>query len=87
MEKEYISDNAALLAEWDWDRNTAIGRFPETTSRGVDKKVYWKCALGHRWEATPGNRWQGQGCPFCAGKRVLAGFNDLQSQAPTVAEE
>jgi hypothetical protein len=43
--------------------------------------------LGHKWEATPGNRWQGQGCPFCAGKKVLAEFNDLQSQVPTVAEE
>jgi len=84
---KYIIDNPGLLAEWDYEKNAAIGRYPETTSSGVDKKVHWKCALGHKWEATPGNRWQGQGCPFCAGKRVLAGFNDLQSQAPTVAEE
>lgn len=86
-DKKFISENASLLAEWDWERNAAIGRFPETTSRGVDKKVHWKCALGHTWEATPGNRWQGQGCPICAGKSVLAGFNDLQSKSPTVAEE
>ena len=87
MEYRYISDNPTLLSEWDYEANAAIGRYPETTSRGVDRKLHWKCALGHKWEATPGNRWQGQGCPFCAGKKVLAGFNDLQSQVPTLAEE
>lgn len=29
----------------------------------------------------------GEGCPYCAGKRVLVGFNDLKSQYPLLAEE
>lgn len=29
----------------------------------------------------------GQGCPVCAGKKVLAGFNDLASQAPALLLE
>ena len=28
-----------------------------------------------------------QGCPYCAGRRVLAGFNDLAAVAPDVAAE
>ncbi len=30
------------------------------------KKLSWKCAFGHEWKATIGNRSQGRGCPACA---------------------
>ena len=29
----------------------------------------------------------GSGCPYCGGRRVLAGFNDLATQAPEVAAQ
>ena len=34
-----------------------------------NKKVWWRCRLGHEWLAAVAKRTNGQGCPFCAGKR------------------
>lgn len=57
-------------------------------SRGSGKKVWWECALGHEWEATPLNRTaKNSGCPVCAGRKVLAGFNDLASAYPELAQQ
>lgn len=57
-------------------------------SRGSTKKVAWRCHLGHLWAASPGSRTgMGSGCPVCAGKVVLPGFNDLASQNPKIAAQ
>jgi predicted GIY-YIG superfamily endonuclease len=61
---------------------------PTTVSRGSGKKLPWRCRLGHQWEAAPNSRSaHGQGCPFCSGKRVLPGFNDLATVNPELAQE
>lgn len=85
--RKYVSECADLLAEWDWAQNDTLGKYPQKTSCGSDKKVHWVCSLGHKWEATPGNRIRGQGCPVCSGKKVLIGFNDFSSQHPSKASE
>ena len=33
------------------------------------------------------SRFQGSGCPFCSNQIVLAGFNDLKTKDPELAEE
>jgi len=61
----------------------ASGWDPKTLSAGSKQKRTWLCTLGHSWEAAPKDRTKrGDGCPFCAGKKVLPGFNDLASQRP-----
>lgn len=55
----------------------AFGWDPSSIHAGSHAKKPWKCSLGHTWLATVGSRTNGNGCPFCAGKQVLAGFNDL----------
>ena len=30
-----------------------------------NKKVWWKCSLGHSWQATISHRTEGTGCPHC----------------------
>ncbi len=47
--------------------------------------VEWLGLCGHQYEASPSRRSRGRGCPYCAGRRVLVGFNDLASQAPAAA--
>ena len=74
----------ALAAEWDADKN---GSGPETVNRGSHKRVWWKCALGHSYEAEVFARTAGNGCPYCSGRRVLAGFNDLAATHPKVAKQ
>lgn len=51
-------------------------------------KKTWKCQNGHRYESRPQDRTQRKhGCPFCSGRRILSGFNDLQTIDPKVARE
>jgi hypothetical protein len=50
-------------------------------------KLQWRCSFGHVWSVSPASRVNGQGCPVCANKRVLEGFNDLAHKFPAVAVE
>ena len=43
--------------------------------------------MAHTYEAGPTSRARGRGCPVCAGRTLLQGFNDLLSQFPEVAKE
>ena len=78
-EKHYISENAQLMAEWNWEKNNDLGISPNSFTLGSNKKVWWICDKGHSYEARISNKNHGQGCPYCAGKKVLVGYNDLQT--------
>ena len=86
-EKKYIIDNAELMAEWDWEKNKVLGFDPHKISYGSAKKVWWKCQKGHEWEISPNHRSSGNGCPYCAGQKILKGQNDLQTLNPDLANE
>ncbi len=86
-EKKYVIDNAELMAEWNWEKNNELGFDPKTLTLGSNKKVSWKCGKGHEWYAAVKNRKNGNGCPYCAGQKVLKGYNDLSTINPTLAEE
>jgi hypothetical protein len=61
---------------------------PTTVTIGsTGTRLPWRCSLGHEWIATVASRSAGRGCPFCAGKAVLSGFNDLATVAPDLAAE
>lgn len=61
---------------------------PTTFTRSSNKSVTWRCSLGHLYTATPNTRTNmGSGCPYCAGKKFLAGFNDLLTMSPPFAAE
>ena len=65
----------------------ADGWDPTTVTFGSHSKKYWKCELGHHYLCDVNTRSSGGGCPFCANKKVLVGFNDLQSTHPELASE
>ena len=53
-----------------------------------NRKVWWQCELGHVYQAAVSARTNaGSGCPYCAGKKVLPGFNDLATREPKVAAQ
>ena len=63
---------------------------PTTVRYGSKKKMPWKCtAHGHTWERTVNQRTSsgGRGCPYCTGKKVWKGFNDLETRFPEIAKE
>ena len=86
-EKRYVSDNAQLMAEWDWEKNNELGFDPKTLTLGNNKKAWWKCQKGHEWEASIYNRNKGSGCPYCSGRYAIKGKNDLQTVNPTLTSE
>ncbi len=48
----------------------------------------WKCQFGHKWNARIFSRTVNKlGCPVCAGKQILIGFNDLNTTHPLISEE
>ncbi|MBE6566307.1 MAG: hypothetical protein E7659_04280 [Ruminococcaceae bacterium] len=84
-EKQYLSDNAQLMAEWNWEKNSDIN--PELITLGSEKRAWWKCIKGHEWEAKIYNRNKGNSCPYCSGKYAIKGENDLQTINPILAAE
>ena len=67
-EKKYVSDNAQLMAEWDWEKNNALGLDQSKLTYGSGKKAHWKCSYGHTWYARIDHRTKGVGCPICSKK-------------------
>lgn len=60
---------------------------PSMYSSRSNKKLQWKCRQNHTWSSSPASRIRGDGCPFCSGKKVLPGFNDLATTYPEIARE
>ena len=85
MEKKYLIDNPKLMAEWNYEKNIDID--PSKITLGSGKKVWWKCKKGHEWQATIANRNYGTGCPYCANRKVLGGYNDLSTLNPLISNE
>ena len=86
-EKQYVSDNAQLMAEWDWEKNNTLGFAPDEITSHSGKKVWWICINGHSFNATIANRVNGKGCPYCAGQKVWKGDNDLATVNLDLAQE
>lgn len=71
-----------LVAEWHPENDLT----PEDVSRGSDYRAKWRCALGHEWvQKVTARAVGGTGYAFYAGRRVLAGFNDLATLHPDLA--
>ncbi len=77
-----------IAAEWDAEKNGDIT--PEIVSAHAATKAWWLCnKCGSSWEMPVCKRTQkqGQGCPVCAGVRVIPGINDLETVNPLLAKE
>lgn len=83
---DLASQRPELLSEWDYDANYPL--MPSEVAIGTARKVSWICSLGHKWNAVVSSRaLSGRGCPFCTGRKVLIGYNDLKSQNPELTKE
>ena len=85
-----ISNNKEeLLREWDSEKNSKIGLFPEKVGcKSSIYKAYWICPKNHSYQAFIGNRTRrGDGCCYCSNHELLKGFNDLLSVCPAICNE
>lgn len=86
--REFCTENGRdeLLRQWDTEKNG--GKTPDDVSRGSSAMIWWRCARGHSFPMRVALRTaREQGCPYCSGRKVLAGYNDLATIAPDVARE
>ena len=74
-----------LAQQWDREKNGALT--PQQVSSYSNRAAWWRCPLGHSWRAAISARAWGSDCPYCAGRKVLPGFNDLATRDPAVAAE
>ena len=75
-----------IAKEWHPTRNGTTT--PGTVSPYSNRKVWWNCEKGHDYQAVVGARTlSASGCPYCAGRKVLPGFNDLASLEPETARQ
>lgn len=75
-----------LAKEWHPVKNESLK--PDMVLASTGRRVWWRCRLGHEWQATVYSRTQEQtGCPYCANRKVLAGFNDLATVEPRIAAQ
>lgn len=75
----------ALVNEWHPTKNYEL--LPSDVREFSLKKVWWLADCGHEWRSTVAHRSGGRKCPFCAGKKILVGFNDISTTDPEVARD
>ena len=76
--------NPKLLAEWNYEKNNIK---PEEVKASSHNTVWWKCSKGHEWQARISHRTNGVGCPYCKNKKVLKGYNDLETTDSELVKE
>ena len=83
---DLASQEPEVAREWHPTKNGPL--MPDMVTMGSRKKVWWVCDKGHEWRQRINDRIQnGHGCPYCAGKKVWLGFNDLASQRTEIAKQ
>ena len=79
------SDNELLLLQWDMENG---GLTPQQVTSGSHRKVFWRCAKGHRWQAAVYTRTNGgSGCPYCTGRRIIPGETTLADASPELIKQ
>lgn len=82
----FSEEHPDLVAQWHPTLNGDLT--PADITGGSDRYVWWRCRdHGHAWQASIKTRARGSGCPYCAHRRVLRGFNDLATIYPRTAAQ
>ena len=80
------TEYSELAKEWHPTKNGTLT--PDDVTSTSKKNVWWLGKCGHEGEATVGNRSVNKtDCPYCSGRKVLVGFNDLPTTHPALAKE
>lgn len=85
-ENDLASFYPNIAKEWHSAKNGTLK--PEAVSPSSNRKVWWRCPLGHEYQSVVASRTQrSNACPYCTGRKVLPGFNDLATVEPETAKQ
>jgi len=74
-----------IIKIWAYDKNNIT---PKDITYKSTKKVWWTCDKGHEYfKSIADITIRGQRCYYCSGKRVLKGFNDLETEFPEISQQ
>lgn len=83
---DLASQKPHIAAQWHPTKNGVLT--PDSVTPYSNRKVWWLCEKDHGYYAAVSQRTQnGSDCPYCAGRKVLAGFNDLETVEPRIAAQ
>lgn len=82
---DLVTENPKLAQEWDYKKNGKLK--PTEIGSKSSKSVWWICSKKHEWKQIIEVRNRGIGCPYCSGRRIIKGQNDLLSKNPRIAKE
>lgn len=86
VKKNGSISNPLLLADWNYEKNG--DKKPDFYTRSSQEKVWWKCHIcGYEWQARISNREHGRGCPKCANRQLIVGYNDFATKHPELLNE
>ena len=70
---DLATTNPELAGEWHPTLNGDLT--PSDVVQCSNKKIWWQCQKngGHHWKTSVVHRNSGEGCPFCVGKKSIAG--------------
>ena len=75
-----------LAKEWDYEKNGDL--LPSDVLPGSERKAWWICPKGHSYNTQISIRAKVNcKCPICNNKRILKGFNDLETLHPELSKE
>ena len=84
LKNNLAETHSDIASSWDYTNNTLT---PQEVTSGSRKEVWWTCDKNHSYIMAVKKRTAGRGCSYCAGKKVLTGFNDLATREPNLANE
>lgn len=82
---DLLTRHPQLAKEWDEENNN--GMRPEDFGASSNKHIYWKCSKGHHWRSAISTRTKGVGCPYCSGRKPIAGETDFATKHPELTKE
>lgn len=84
-EKSLEIQHPDVAKEWNYKRNGSLHPSMFLSKSGI--KVWWICSEGHEWQNRIADRVNGRKCPYCTGKRVIVGLNDITITHPNISKE
>lgn len=80
-----LETHPELVAYWHPTLNGEIN--PSDVTYGSRYKAWWLCELGHEYERKVQVQVKTHTCPYCTNKKLLKGFNDLETKRPDLLNE
>ncbi len=85
-ENDLASIFPQIAAQWHPTKNGT--KTPDSVTAFSNRRAWWLCDKGHQYQTVIAHRTRAvSDCPYCAGRKVLAGFNDLQTVHPKIAAQ